>query len=141
MRRLAFLLVPVALAACARPKEFVAPAPAGAVSCAVREAEHLGYTRIAGEPGDAFVRMGIRIPPPPAQGPAAPPPLDGPSSVAPPPARGKKEIPPLQDQLLFREQDGKLHVQVVSVSSSGQSIAPSQDAVDHAQMVLARCTG
>jgi hypothetical protein len=139
MRRLTYLLVPVALAACARPKEFVAPAPAGAVDCAVREAEHLGYTRIAGEPGDPFVRMGILIPPPPAQGPAAPPPMDGPSSVV-APAREKKEIPPLQDQLLFREQDGKLHVQVVSVSSSGQSVAPPRDAIDHAQMVLARCT-
>ncbi|HET7322399.1 MAG TPA: hypothetical protein VFI96_07905, partial [Longimicrobiaceae bacterium] len=85
MPRLTPLALILLAAGCAGPPEYSAPAPANALDCAVREAEHLGYTRMAGGEKEGFVRVEIRMPPAPAEDARTAPPPHA-TAAAPPPA-------------------------------------------------------
>ena len=48
MRRWIAPVVVLVAAGCRGPEQYSAPAPAGAVTCALREAEAMGYRRLEG---------------------------------------------------------------------------------------------
>lgn len=120
------------LAACGGPREYSAPAPAGALQCALEEAEELGYERMSGEPDEAYVRVGQRVDPPLAVRPTQPPPPAGPDGAR--PAAGDA---PDSNQLLLREEGGMLRIEVLHADGHA---GIGSDADGHAQMILAACT-
>ena len=85
MRRPVPLLALPLMAACTQPPQYVAPAPAGAVECALREAIDLGYRRMEGAADDPVVRVSQRPDDPPGAGGA---------SLDPPPGTGRPEGSP-----------------------------------------------
>jgi hypothetical protein len=126
------LFLPIALA-CNRPPAYVGPAPAGALDCALREAIDLGYRRMEGRPGDSFARVSQR--PDPA--------AEGAAEVNPRPGAGTRldqEARPMENQLIFREEGGRLRVEVVSLAAgrAEDSTVPTADA--HARRIFATCT-
>ena len=135
MRRTAGLLLLPLLAACNRPPEYVGPAPAGAINCALSEAIDLGYRRMEGAADDPVVRVSQRPDDPPGAGGA---------SLDPPPGTGRRleeEARPEENQLIFREEGGRLHIQVVSLADGRPTSAPMPAADAHARRILAACTG
>ena len=135
MRRTAGLLLLPLLAACNRPPEYVGPAPAGAINCALSEAIDLGYRRMEGGAEDRFVRVSQRPDPAPSQGAV---------SSDPPPGTGRRldeADRPGENQLIFREEGGRLHIQVVSLADGRPTSAPMPAADAHARRILAACTG
>jgi hypothetical protein len=137
MMRTRFLvaLLVAGAAACARPIEYSAPAPAGVLACALEQAEQLGYERITGRAERQAIRVSQRIEPPPGTL-ADPQDLIGPDEIRP-----VLRNPPYENQLLLREGGGRLRVQVVSMDVRGEQVEAGRDAVEHAQMILVRCTG
>lgn len=134
MRTPAVLLIVPLLAACSRPPSYAAPAPAGAVECALREAIDLGYRRMEGGADEGFARVSQRPDPPPGEGTA---------SVDPPPGTGRRleeEDRPAENQLIFREQGGRLHIEVVSFAEGRVVETPMPTADAHARRILATCT-
>lgn len=128
------LLLPLATA-CNRPPEYVGPAPAGAINCALSEALDLGYRRMEGSADDRFVRVSQR--PDPAPG-------EGAVSVDPPPGTGRRSEDadrPSENQLIFREEAGRLRIQVVSFADGQPTTTPAPTADAHARRILATCTG
>ncbi|HEX6069966.1 MAG TPA: hypothetical protein VFZ18_09080 [Longimicrobiaceae bacterium] len=128
------LLLPLAVA-CNRPPEYVGPAPAGAISCALDEALDLGYRRMEGSADERFVRVSQR--PDPAPG-------EGAVSVDPPPGTGRRPGEaerPAENQLIFREEGGRLRIQVVSFADGQPTTTPMPTADAHARRILATCTG
>lgn len=101
------------LAACAGPQRFSAPAPDGALDCALREAQHLGYQAVEGSVKDGMVLVGRPI------------------------TTGDARIP-WDGQLRLRQGDGLLRIEVISERSlSGQ---PSATAADDGRQILALCS-
>lgn len=134
MRTAAVLLLLPLAAGCHRPPQYVGPAPAGALDCALREALDLGYRRMEGGADDDYVRVSQRPEPVPGEGAV---------DADPPPGTGRRldgEERPAENQLIFREAGGRLHIQVVSLAE-GRPVAtdiPTADA--HARRIFATCT-
>jgi hypothetical protein len=128
------LLVLPLLAACNQPAQYTAPAPAGAVECALREALDLGYRRMEGGADDPVVRVSQRPDDPPGTGGASaePPPVTG--------QRPEEEPRPEENQLIFREEGGRLHIQVVSLAEGSPTQTPMPAADAHARRILATCS-
>lgn len=128
------------LAGCGGPREYAAPAPAGALRCALEEAEELGYERMSGEPAEAYVRVSQRADPPPGLRLEERPPPAGPEDVRP-----VAQEAPIYNQLLLREEDGMLRIGVLHTDASGEALDGNaglgSDAEGHAQMILAACSG
>jgi hypothetical protein len=133
--RFLVLLLAAGAAGCARPVEYAAPAPAGALTCAVEQAQQLGYERVTGRAERQAIRVSQRIEPPPATA-ADPQDLIGPDEIRP-----VLRNPPHENQLLLRHDRGQLRIEVVSVDERGAEVEAGRDAVEHAQMILVRCTG
>ena len=134
MRRPFPLLALPLMAACTQPPQYVAPAPAGAVECALREAIDLGYRRMEGAADDPVVRVSQRPDDPPGAGGA---------SLDPPPGTGRRleeEARPEENQLIFREEGGRLHIQVVSLAEGSPTRTPMPAADAHARRILATCS-
>ena len=133
---LAAVILPALVAGCSRPPQYVALAPEGAVECALEQAIDLGYRRMAGGSAESVVRVSQRPDPRPGEGTAEP----GPA------ARIGERLQPLdedraeENQLLFRHERGRLHIQVVSLAegSPTRATAPAADA--HARQILAACS-
>ncbi len=127
------------LAACGTPREYAAPAPAGALDCALREVEELGYERMSGEPGEAYVRVSQRVDPPPGIRLEERPPPPGPDDVRP-----VVETAAIYNQLMLREDDGMLRIEVLHNAESGpapeREVEIGADADAHAQIILAACS-
>lgn len=124
-------------AGCARPREYAAPAPEGALQCALREAEELGYVRMSGEPGEDFVRVSQRVDPPPSLDLAERPPLPGLDATRP-----VAQDEPIHNELLLREADGMLRIEVLHAREGDES--PDRDGSEadgHAQIILTTCSG
>ena len=135
MRAPKVLLLLAVAAACNRPAEYVGPAPAGAMSCALSEALDLGYRRMEGNADERFVRVSQRPDAPPAEGAI---------SANPPPATGRPvgaEERPSENQLTFREEGGRLRIQVMSFADGQPTASPMPTADAHARRILATCTG
>lgn len=137
MRQPISLGIILILAACGgRTREYAGPAPAGAMECAIREAEKLGYRRMEGSSEDQVVRVSQRLDRTPAD------------ELAPPDRRpGRDQGEPLaadrptENQLRLREGRGRLRVQVLSVvESSLRTGVAASTADDHARIIVARCT-
>ena len=127
------LLLPLA-AACHRPPEYVGPAPAGAITCAMNEALDLGYRRMEGSVEEHFLRMSQRPEPRPGERAV---------SIDPPPGTGRRldeQERPQENQLILREETGRLRIQVVSTAEDRPTQLDMPDADAHARRILATCT-
>ena len=131
----ALLLACAALAACRGPREYSAPAPAGALDCALREAQDIGYQRMEGGRDRGLIRVSQRVEDPPTIRREQPDPLSGREDVRP-----IIENRPFENQLLFREDGGRLRIQIVGLTRDGAQIDAGADADSHAQRILAACT-
>lgn len=127
-----FLALPL-VAACNRPPQYVAPAPAGAVDCALREALDLGYRRMEGGGDERVVRVSQRPDPRPGEGAVDPDPSPGTGD------RLEEDDRPDENQLIFREEGGRLHIQVVSLAEGSPTTTPMPAADAHARRILATC--
>lgn len=127
------LLLPL-IAACSRPAEYVGPAPAGAVECALREAIDLGYRRMEGGGDEAVVRVSQRPDPAPGAGGVDRDPAPGTLR------RAGEEVRAEENQLIFREDRGRLHIQVVSYAEGSPTRTPMPSADAHARRIFATCT-
>lgn len=125
----------LATGGCARPRVYSAPAPAGALDCALREALDLGYQRMTGEPQEGYIRVAQRIEPSQLARRREADPLPGSDRVLP-----DASDAPVENQLAFQERRGQLRIQVVSVTRAGEAVAPQHDAEAHAQIILATCS-
>lgn len=122
------------LAACAPQREFSAPAPAGALRCAVEEAEARGYFVQEGGVETGSVRLGQIPPGTPERGPeeTAEPEL---GEVA---TTDYSEIP-IESQLRVWEADGRLHVEILSRRPQTVVAEIGGDVEDHARNLLLLC--
>jgi hypothetical protein len=133
MTRLTPLLLLPLIAACNRPPEYVGPAPAGAMDCALREALDLGYRRMEGGSDERLVRVSQRPDPVPGQGAVEPP-------LRPGQRLEQDQERPEENQLIFREEGGRLHIQVVSQAEENPTTVAMPAADAHARRILAACT-
>jgi hypothetical protein len=122
------------LAACAGPQRFSAPAPDGALECALREAQHLGYQTVEGRVQDGMVLVGRGIAPRPT------------STTRNQPGQEGKVVTtdysriPWDGQLRLRQGDGLLRIEVISERDlSGQPPGTATTADDGRQL-LALCS-
>lgn len=121
---------------CSKPPQYVAPAPEGAVECALEEALSLGYRRMEGRPDDRVVRVSQR----PEERPGVGTPEGAPArriGARPDAVATEREE---ENQLLFRHERGRLHVQVVSVARESPTTDPAPTADAHARRILAACS-
>jgi hypothetical protein len=123
------------LGACRGPEEYSAPAPAGALDCALREAREMGYSRMTGEPEEDYVRVSQRTDLPLEIRPEGRDPLPGPEAVR--PAHNEE---PMFNELMLREDGGRLRIQIVGRLEGGEVIEAGRDAESHAQRILAACS-
>ena len=113
MRR--WLLGALTLAACAGPQRFSAPAPDGALECALREAQHLGYQQVEGKVEDGMVLVGRRI------------------------ATDYSQIP-WDGQLRLRQGDGRLRIEVISDRNLNGQPPGTATTADDGRQILALCS-
>lgn len=129
------------LAGCAGHERYSAPAPASALDCAVREAEQIGYRRLA-TGSERGVRMGKYIPPTPAREAADPR-----SATGTDPDLGRSVLHgddggPLESQFRVWHDRGELRFEILS-EREGPSVetAVTGDVAEDAQRILAQCSG
>ena len=131
MDRIVAVGLALLLAACGRTREFAGPAPAGALDCALREAQGMGYSRKEGANASDYVRVSQQVELPQEMRPEGRDPLPGPDAVR--PVTSEREMP---NELIVREVRGQLRIQVVGrLDGDGGTEAES-----HAQRILAACT-
>lgn len=130
----AIWMVPLLAAGCGGLPSYSAPAPAGALRCAVGEAEELGYRRLEGDAEAGAVRMGKAIPPPPGRDPLEPERELGETVLT-----DYEEIP-LQSQIRVSHAEGRLRVEVLSEREPDPATRRTGDASADAQRILASCT-
>ena len=135
MSRVAAVGLVLLLAACGRTREYVAPAPAGALDCALREAREMGYSRMEGANAENFVRVSQRVELPQEHRPEGRDPLPGPDAVRP-----VHRDQPMYNELILREERGQLRIQVVGQVRGTAPVPADRDAEGHAQRILAACT-
>lgn len=133
MKRWIAPIVVLGIAGCRGPEQYSAPAPAGAVECALREAEQMGYRRLEGGEDRGAVRIGRYIAPPPAREPTDP-------AVRLSDRQGPRlSDGPFESQLRVSERDGNLRIAILSEArSQGAAPDPGGPAGD-ARQILARC--
>ena len=134
MKRWKGPLVVMALAGCASPLlQFSAPAAAGALDCAIREAEEMGYRRLEGEMEQGAVRLGRFIPPPPAREPTDP-------AVRLSDRQGARAVEgPFETQIRVSERRGQLRVAVLTAPDSDAAQRDPGGPAGDARMILAEC--
>lgn len=130
------LLLQPLLSACSRPPQYVAPAADDALKCALREAIEMGYRRMEGGGDELQVRVSQRPDPPPGEGTAPPEPAPGTGQRLETEDDDRSE----ENQLIFRHEDGRLHIQVVSLAEGKPVDQPMPAADSHARRILAACT-
>lgn len=133
------LLVAGGAGGCARPRELSAPAPAGALECAYREAQSLGYRKLAGEPQESYYRISQHRDPTPAREAGTPERPRAPDLVD-QAVRPEVRTQGLDNEMILRERDGRLVIQVVTIDRGDRGQAPAQSAEAHARMFLAACS-
>jgi hypothetical protein len=133
MKRWIAPIVVLGLVGCRGPEQYSAPAPAGSVACAVREAEQMGYRRLEGGEERGSVRVGRYIAPPPAREPTDP-------AVRLSDRQGPRlSDGPFESQLRISERDGSLRIAILSEARSpGGAPDPGGPAGD-ARQILVRC--
>jgi hypothetical protein len=134
------VVIPLALGlgACAGPQRFSGPAPANAVDCAVREAQRLGYQKMAGETEEGAVRVGLHIP----KAPVTETRRMDPNKASDQPSETGPEVAdtPMDAQLRFLYAGGRLTIQVISGTEKTAPPGMQQTVTSHAQQILALCT-
>lgn len=135
MKRWTTPLVAAALAGCASPLlQFSAPASAGSLHCAVREAEEMGYQRLEGAAEEGVVRLGRHIPPPPAREPTDP-------AVRLSDRQGPRPVEgPFETQIRVSERRGQLRVAVLTAPDSDAAQRDPGGPAGDARMILAACS-
>lgn len=131
MAKMLAVCLALLLAACGRTREYVGPAPAGALDCALREAREMGYSRKEGANAENYVRVSQQVEVPQELRPEGRDPLPGPDAVRP-----VHRDPAMPNELILREGGGQLRIQVVSRLDRGGG----GEAEGHAQRILAACT-
>jgi hypothetical protein len=122
------------LAACAGPQRFSAPAPDGALDCAFREAQHLGYQAVEGSVEDGMVLVGRRIAPRPE------------IAVRDRPGEEGKVVTtdysqiPWDGQLRLRQGDGRLRIEVISERNLNGQPPGTVTTADDGRQLLALCS-
>ena len=135
MRSTIPLLILFLAVGCSRPPpQYVAPAPDDAVECALRQALELGYQRVEGGADEGMVRVAQAANLSRELGPEA----------EPTPATGERlEVEEnaltYENQLIFRREDGRLHIQIVSLADDQPVAMPMPQADTHARLILAQC--
>ena len=137
MKRWIASIVAAGLAGCASPlQQFAAPAPAGSIDCALREAQEIGYRRLEGDSDAGVVRLGRHIPPPPAREPTDPAvrlsDRQGPRT----PEQGQFET-----QIRIWERAGQLRIAVLATSDSDAAERDPGGPAGDARQILAQCAG
>ena len=129
-----WLLVPLTLAACAGPQRFSAPAPAGALDCALRQAQHLGYQTVEGRVEDGMVLVGRRIAPRPELSVGNQPGQEGKIATT-----DYSRIP-WDGQLRLRQGDGQLRIEVISERNLNGQPSGTATTADDGRQLLALCS-
>lgn len=132
MRR--WLLATLLLAACRGPQRFSAPAPDGALECALREAQKRDYQIAEGRVEDGAVLVGIRIAPRPIISIRDQPGVEG-EVVTTDYARI-----PWDGQLRLRQGRGRLAVEVISERNLKSQPAGTATTADDGRQILALCS-
>lgn len=135
MSRGLVVCVVLLLGACRGPREYAAPAPAGALDCALREARDLGYTRMEGAGADDYARVSQRVELPAEIRPERRDPLPGVDAVRPRPTDE-----PMYSELILREDGGRLRIQVVPLTRGAETVEAGRTADGDAQRILSACT-
>ena len=135
MNRYCLLLLVLAPLGCRGPRQFSGPAPAGALDCALRQAEEIGYRRLDGRAEAGVVRLGRHIPPPPGREPTDPE-IRLSDVTGPRLAQGEFE-----SQIRVSVRRGQLRVAVLSEPEpdAATRAAGAGDATGDAQQILAEC--
>lgn len=128
------VVIALALGACGRTGELSVAAPAGSLQCALEEAEQMGYERITGRAERGAARVAQRLEEEPAEV-ADPQDLLGLDEIRP-----ELRNRPIENQLLIREEGGRLRIAVLGVNREGREIRGGADAEDHARMILVQCS-
>lgn len=123
------------LAACRGPREYAAPAPAGALDCALRQARDMGYNRMEGANAPDYVRVSQRVDLANDALPQTGDPRTGPDVVRP---RASDE--PRYNELIMREDGGRLRIQIVPPPPGARTEEVGRTADGDAQRILAACT-
>jgi hypothetical protein len=133
MKHASKLLLAALLGGCHAVQHYSAPAPAGAVDCAARAAEELGYVRIspADEPA-VRLRQPIDTP------------LEGQQRLDPVTGRPVDVIRdvqhiPRENELRIRETRGMLRIEILSEGQGRRLREEGSNATAHAQIILSRC--
>jgi hypothetical protein len=132
MRR--WLLVPLMLAGCAGPSRFSAPAPQGALDCALREAKKLGYQPVEGTVENGMVLVGIRVAPRPVVSVRTRPGTEGEIATT-----DFSQIP-WDGQLRLREGDGLLRIEVIAERDLNGQPEGTATTADDGRQILALCS-
>lgn len=133
MRRSLAPLLTLLAAACGGLPRFSAPAPAGSLACAVREAEELGYQKMGGEVEEGVVRLAKRTLPPPARQEPQPTRPVGPVVAQ------QVEDPPVDATIRISERRGRLDIAIVAEREPDPATDRAGDASDDAQRILLQC--
>lgn len=136
MKRYGISLLCLALIGCRGPRQFSAPAPPGALDCALREAEEVGYRRLDGRREAGVVRLGRHIPPPPGREPTDPE-LRLSDVTGPRLPQGQFE-----SQIRISVRRGQLRIAVLSEPEPDAATrrAGAGDATGDAQQILVECS-
>lgn len=132
MKRWMAPIVVLGLAGCRGPEQYSAPAPAGALACAVREAERIGYRRLEGGEERGAVRIGRYIAPPPAREPTDP-------AVRLSDRQGPRVAEPFESQLRVSERDGMLRIAILTERRTGGEAPDPGGPAGDARQILVRC--
>jgi hypothetical protein len=132
MKRWMTPIAVLGMVGCRGPEQYSAPAPAGAVACAVREAEQMGYRRLEGGEERGSVRIGRYIAPPPGREPTDP-------AVRLSDRQGPRLADPFESQLRVSERDGILRIAVLTEARSGGGTPDPGGPAGDARQILVRC--
>ena len=132
MKRWMAPMVVLGVVACRGPEQYSAPAPVGALACAVREAEQMGYRRLEGGEERGSVRIGRYIAPPPGREPTDP-------AVRLSDRQGPRLAEPFESQLRVSERDGQLRIAILTEQRTPRGTSDPGGPAGDARQILVRC--
>ena len=132
MKRWMTPIVLLGIVGCRGPEQYSAPAPAGALACAVRVAGEMGYRRLEGDAERGSVRMGRYIPPTPAREPTDP-------AATLSDRQGVNVDDTFETQLRLTERDGTLRIALLTEQRTPRGTSDPGGPRGDARQILVRC--
>lgn len=129
-----WVLTLLVLTACTGPARFSAPAPEGALDCALREAKQRGYQPVEGSVENGMVLVGIRTAPRPDDDIRTRPEVIG--DVA---TTDYAKVP-RDGQLRLRQGHGMLRIEVISERNLSGRPEGTATTADDGRQLLALCS-